>query len=191
MSMTFSFSFYNLWLFYVLAYAFAFPMQAWANNKRGAPFDDPEFLFRGKKIITIAMIWLFGGLAISLFVPVDFGILFYLGLPFYLGGMVIVGLTFYSFANHRGLVTTGIHQYSRNPGYVGWTIVFFGLCLMGWSASIWSILFLVYFIITLFYFHWTILLEEKFLTDKYGDVYREYLKRTSRYWGVPKEDAAS
>jgi protein-S-isoprenylcysteine O-methyltransferase Ste14 len=36
--------------------------------------------------------------------------------------MVIVDLTFYSFANHRGLVLTGIHRYSRNPGYIGWAM---------------------------------------------------------------------
>ena len=29
----------NLWLFYVLAYAIALPLQTWANNKRGKPFD--------------------------------------------------------------------------------------------------------------------------------------------------------
>jgi protein-S-isoprenylcysteine O-methyltransferase Ste14 len=185
-SMNIDISFHNLWLFYAIAYAVAFPMQMWANNKRGAPFDDPDFLFRGKKIFTIAMIWLFGGFIISLFVPVEFRILFYLGLFFYLGGMIIVGFTFYSFAHNRGLVTTGIHRYSRNPGYVGWTVVIFGLCLMGWSSSFWSILFLIYFIITPPYFHWTVLLEEEFLANKYGDSYRAYVKSASRYLGVPK-----
>ena len=101
-------SLYNLWLFYVLAYAIALPMQSWANNKRGEPFDDPEFLFRGNKIFAIAMIWLIGGLIISLFVPLDFGSLFYLGLFTYIDGMIIVVFMYYSFAHNRGLVTTGI-----------------------------------------------------------------------------------
>ena len=184
-------SLYNLWLFYVLAYAIALPMQSWANNKRGEPFDDPEFLFRGNKIFAIAMIWLIGGFIISLFVPLEFGSLFYLGLFTYIGGMIIVVFMYYSFAHNRGLVTTGIQRYSRNPGYVGWTFVIFGLCLMGWSASIWSVLFLVYFILTIPYFHWTVRLEEEFLADKYDDSYREYLRNTPRYIGVPKGEPGS
>ncbi len=177
--------FTNLWLFYVLAYVIALPIQEWANKKRGKPFDDPEFLFRGKTIFALAMLWLFGGLAISLFVPVSFGPLFYAGAAFFVGGMVIVGLTFYSFATQSGLTTTSIHRYSRNPGYVGWTLVIFGLTLMGWSPSLWSILFLVYFLITIPYFHWTVTLEEAFLTSKYGDSYKDYLQRTARYFGIP------
>jgi protein-S-isoprenylcysteine O-methyltransferase Ste14 len=182
--MNLPFSLTNLWLFYVLAYVIAFPMQLWANHQRGAPFDDPEFLFRGRKIFAIAMLWLGGGFILSLFVPVDFGPLFTLGLIFYVSGMLIVALTFYSFAHHRGLVTTGIHRYSRNPGYVGWTLVIFGLCLMGWSASIWSLLFLIYFLLTVPYFHWTVLLEENFLAGKYGDSYRDYLRNSPRYFGI-------
>ena len=176
----------NLWLFYVLAYAIALPMQTWANKRRGQPFDDPEFLFRGKFIFPLAMLWLIGGFVISLLVPLVSGVLFIVGLCFYIGGLTFVGFTFYSFAHHRGLVTTGIHRYSRNPGYVGWILVLLGLTLMGWSRSIWSIVFLIYLIVTILYFHWTVLLEERFLANKYGDSYREYLRNTSRYFGVSK-----
>lgn len=181
-----SISLYNLWLFYVIAYAVAYPMQIWANNKRGEPFDDPDFLFRGNKIFVVAMVWLIGGLILSLFVPVDFGTWFYAGLVFYIGGIIIGAAALYSFAHNQGLVTSGIQQYSRNPVYVGWTFVIFGMCLIGWSASVWSFLFLVYFLLTIPYFHWTVLLEEKFLANKYGDSYREYLRSTPRYIGYPK-----
>ena len=75
---------YNLWLFYAIGYVFAYSTQVWANKKRGEPFDDPEFLFSDKKIVVIAMIWLFGGLIISIFVPVNFGFLFYIGLTLYI-----------------------------------------------------------------------------------------------------------
>ena len=179
---------FNLWFFYVIGYVIAYSTQVWANKKRGEPFDDPEFLFSDKKIVTIAMVWLFGGLVISLFVPVIFELYFYIGLPFYLLGLVIVVLTFYSFAQTPGLTTSRIHHYSRNPGYVGWTILYFGLTLMGWSViSIWSIIFSIYFIITIAYLHWTVLLEEAFLVKKYGESYQEYLKNTPRYLGIPKK----
>ena len=47
----------NLWMFYVLAYAIALPVQEWANHKRGEPFDDPEFLLKGWTIGGLAMVW--------------------------------------------------------------------------------------------------------------------------------------
>ena len=53
-------------------------------------------------------------------------------------------------------------------------------------GSIWSILFAIYLIVTLFYFYWTTTLEEEFLTEKYGDSYRKYLKKTPRYLGLPR-----
>ncbi len=184
-------SLFNLWLFYVIGYAIALIVQTWANKKRGEPFDDPEFLFKDKKIVIIAMIWLFGGFAISLFVPLSFGILFYIGLVPFIIGLAIVITGLYFFAKKSGLITSGVNRYSRNPGYVGWSIFYLGLTLMGWSFSIWSIIFLIYFLITMPYFHWTVLLEEKFLSQKYGDSYKEYLKNTPRYLGRPKKNASS
>ncbi len=178
--------FHHLWLFYVLAYAIALPMQTWANKKRGEPFDDPEFLFQGWMIFALAMVWLVGGFIVSLFVPLASGATFAVGWCVYTGGLVVAALTAYSFAYHRGLVTTGIHRYSRNPGYVAWAAVIFGLTLMGWSESFWSIVFLIYFLLTLPYFHWTVLMEENFLAHKYGGMYREYLRDTSRYLGASK-----
>ena len=129
------------------------------------------------------MIWLIGGFLISLFVPVNFELSFYFGLFFAIIGLIIVGLTFHSFAHSPGLTTMKIHRYSRNPNYIGWIFFMGGLTLIGWSESIWSILFLLYFIFTVGYLHWTVLLEEAFLANKYGDSYQEYLKKTPRYLG--------
>ncbi len=49
----------------------------------------------------------------------------------------------------------------------------------------WSSAFVIYFLVTLVYFHWTVTLEEAFLLDKYGNSYREYLNNTARYLGTP------
>jgi protein-S-isoprenylcysteine O-methyltransferase Ste14 len=176
----------NLWIFYLGGYIIAYSIQLWANRKRGEPFDDPEFLFKGRMIVTSAMIWIIGGFVISIFVPVDFGILFYIGLGISVLGMVIGGLALYSFAHSPGLTTTRIHRYSRNPIYVGWSFFFLGLTIIGWSNSIWSIIFALYLAITIPYFHWTVLLEEAFLVNKYGDSYRTYIEKTPRYLGWPK-----
>ena len=177
----------SLWIFYVVGYAIAYSMQIWANRKRGEPFDDPEFLFQDRRIVAIAMIWIIGGFVISIFVPVTLEFLFYPGLALAIVGLVIGGLALYSFAHSPGLTVTRIHRYSRNPVYVGWTFFFLGLTLIGWSESIWSLVFLGYFIITIPYFHWTVLLEEAFLAKKYGDSYQDYLKSTPRYLGFSRK----
>jgi protein-S-isoprenylcysteine O-methyltransferase Ste14 len=176
---------FNLWVFYLGGYIIAYSIQVWANRKRGEPFDDPEFLT--PRIYIPAFIWIIGGFVISLFVPLDFGILFYIGLSVSAIGMAIGILALVSFANSPGLTTTRIHKYSRNPVYVGWIVFFLGLTLIGWSESIWSLLFLLYLVITVPYLHWTILLEESFLVSKYGESYQMYLSTTPRYLGIPKK----
>lgn len=180
--------FINLWVFYLAGYVIAYAMQIWANRKRGAPFDDPDFVSR-KKIYVPALLWIFGGFAISIFVPFEFGLLFFLGFLILAAGMIIGGLALYSFAHSPGLTTTRIHRYSRNPIYLGWTIFFLGLTLMGWTDSLWSIVFVMYFIYTVFYLHFTVLQEEKFLIGKYGDAYQKYLDETPRYLGPSRSSS--
>lgn len=177
----------NLWLYYTIAYIIGYGLQEWANHKRGEPFDDPEFLFSDKKIVILALLWIFGGLAIGIFVPVSIGVQYYIGMFFFILGLVIEAFTMYSFANHKGLTITGIHRFSRNPVYVGWLTVFLGLTIMGWTESSWKFGFLFYFLISFPYLHWTILLEEKFLLKKYGQTYQEYLEKTPRYIGFVKK----
>ncbi|MGW8144671.1 MAG: methyltransferase family protein [Anaerolineales bacterium] len=128
---------------------------------------------------------------ISLFVPLSMGRLFYCGIFFYIRSIILAAGALYSLAHNRGLVTGGFYRYSRNPNYVGWTLVIFGMAMMGWSSSIPSTLFLVYFFLTIPYFHWTVLEEEEFLENKYGDSYREFLKITPRYIGFSKNAHAS
>jgi protein-S-isoprenylcysteine O-methyltransferase Ste14 len=177
---------FNLWLFYLAGYVFSYLFQEWANRKRGEPFDDPEFLFRDKKTVPIALLWLFGGLAIALFVPLDLGLLFYIGLAITIIGLAVSTAGLYSFARHSGLTTSGIHRYSRNPLYLGTIVFLLGLTVMGFSGKdlLWSMIFLAYFVVTIPYLHWTIKLEEEFLSNKYGSPYKEYLRQTHRYIGI-------
>jgi protein-S-isoprenylcysteine O-methyltransferase Ste14 len=177
----------GLWIFYVIGYAIAYPLRNWAQKTRGEPFEDPELLAQKKAMIP-AMTWILGGFVISLFVPINFGFLFLIGLLLAVIGVIIVGYVFYSFAHNPGLAIRGIYRYSRNPNYIGWTIFFLGLTLIGWSESIWSIIFLAYLVYTICYFYWVVLQEEEFLTNKYGDSYREYVEKTPRYFGKVKDE---
>ena len=172
----------NLWIFYIGGYAIAYPLRMWAENKRGMPFEDPD-LTSQKKVMIPATIWMIAGLAISVFVPISSGVLLGAGLAIAIIGFVLVGIVFYSFANQPGLATQGVHRFSRNLNYIGWTVYFLGLTVIGWSESIWSILFLAYLIYTAIYLHWNVLQEEKFLLHKYGESYQSYLESTPRYFG--------
>ncbi|MFX1483620.1 MAG: methyltransferase family protein [Promethearchaeota archaeon] len=176
---------FNLWLFYIGGYAIVYPLRLWAEKKRGSPFEDPE-LTSQRRFMIPAVIWMLIGLVISFFVPIEYGLLFYPGLVIALLGIILVAIVFHSFAKQPGLATGGIQRYSRNPNYIGWTIYFLGLTLIGWSGSIWSYLFLFYLVYTAAYLHWNVLHEEVFLANKYGDAYEEYLRTTPRYFGRPK-----
>ena len=73
----------NLWLFFVPKYGIIWALMILANRKRGRPIEDPEFYQRpgGKKCMAFGWIWLMVLLLISLFTPVNFGALFWIGLP--------------------------------------------------------------------------------------------------------------
>ena len=176
---------FNLWIFYVLTYVVAFPLRQWANAKRGEPIEDPEMMAANKVLMVATLLWLFGGLAISLFVPLSSGVVFYVGLIIYFIGLIITAAALYALGEKPGLVNGGVYRNSRNPNYVGMIIVILGMTLMGWTGSLWSIVFLIYFVLTIPYFHWTVLAEEAYLSDKFGDAYRDYLSSTARYFGAP------
>jgi len=180
---------WNLWLFFVPGYGIIWASMIWANRKRGKPIEDPgHYKFHGRKVVVIGWTWLIALFVLSLFTPVNFGILFWIGLPFFIVGIVLNAISMHSFAQFTGgLNTTGIYRYSRHPMYVGGFFFLLGLCLMGWSTSGWSIAFLALFILSIPYYHWNALLEESFLEHKYGNSCLEYMNKTPRYLGGLKK----
>jgi len=75
------------------------------------------------------------------------------------------------------IVTTGPFKYTRNPMYLCFMIVFVALALLA-DAPL-----MLLVTLSLFYFldQRVIVPEEKYLTDKFGDVYLAYTK-TARRW---------
>jgi len=73
------------------------------------------------------------------------------------------------------LVTNGIYQYSRHPGYFGWFWWAIGtqvllsnpLCIIGYTIASWR------------FFHDRIHYEEEYLVQFFGENYVNYRKRTS------------
>ena len=75
------------------------------------------------------------------------------------------------------LVTAGIYRISRNPAFLGFDLMYIGLLIAFFNYI--HLFFVLFAIIML---HLQILQEEKFLTDTFGEKYKEYRKHTGRYF---------
>jgi protein-S-isoprenylcysteine O-methyltransferase Ste14 len=79
------------------------------------------------------------------------------------------------------LTLSGPYRWSRNPQYVGWFLFLLGFALIDWS--LWCLAALLVVAISL---HLLVLVEEEHLRRVFGEPYREFCRRISRYagWGV-------
>lgn len=75
------------------------------------------------------------------------------------------------------LVTKGIYQISRNPAFLGFDLIYIGLCMAFFNVvllmiSLWGIVMM----------HLQILEEEKFLSTAFGAEYEAYRTHVGRYF---------
>ena len=120
----------------------------------------------------------------SIFLPLKLGtVWFYVGLPITLIGFIAGVIVILNWAaSPRGEpVTNGLYCYSRHPMYLTAFVFFLGVSIA--TASWVFLLFTILLIAASFYFA---PLEERSCLDKYGDAYREYMKKTPKYLGIPK-----
>jgi protein-S-isoprenylcysteine O-methyltransferase Ste14 len=75
------------------------------------------------------------------------------------------------------LVETGPFRFSRNPIYIGLSLIYFGLATT--LTSVWAMLFLPALIAVVHY--GIVLREEAYLTDKFGATYTSYQARVPRW----------
>jgi len=77
------------------------------------------------------------------------------------------------------LVTDGIYQYSRNPAFLGFDLVYIGILLMFYNTVLFEITLLVILLL-----HMQIVnVEEDFLIATFGQEYVDYKKKVRRYLG--------
>ncbi len=83
-------------------------------------------------------------------------------------------------------ITNGAYKISRHPMYFSGFLMFIGVVI---SCASWVVLILAVAWIVL----WRILVsaEEKFLSEKYGESYRDCRNRTPRWIGIPRSSSAS
>lgn len=139
---------------------------------------------REKKIIMLCMTPYYLFIIYSVFVPLK------LGTIWFTVGFIIFIFCFIAQTNAYVIyrttsldepVVNGVYKISRNPQYFFNIIAFLGVAVAGTS---WLMaLFVIMYAIPQ---HLVILREEHLCLEKYGDTYREYMNRTSRYIGIPK-----
>lgn len=78
-------------------------------------------------------------------------------------------------------VSHGIYQYSRNPAFLGFDLMYIGILLMYFNWIL--LLFTIWAVVML---HLQILQEEKYLQTVFGEEYLAYQKGTGRYFGRKK-----
>ena len=77
------------------------------------------------------------------------------------------------------LVTGGIYQYSRNPAFLGFDLVYIGILLMFFNTGLFEITLLVILLLHL----QIVNVEEDFLIATFGQEYVDYRKKVRRYFG--------
>lgn len=74
------------------------------------------------------------------------------------------------------LVTKGIYQISRNPAFLGFDLIYIGICI-----TFFNVILLFISLLGILMMHLQILEEEKFLPTVFGAEYEAYRKRVGRY----------
>jgi protein-S-isoprenylcysteine O-methyltransferase Ste14 len=137
-----------------------------------------------KKINRVMLIVFFTMVIYTIFLPLKPGtIWFYAGLAVYLLGFIISTAALFSIAATKPgePFTTGMYRYSRHPIAIGTLLPFIGV---GIATASWLFLLLSAILMVISYF--LAITEESATTKKFGDAYREYMKRTPRWIGLPK-----
>ena len=78
------------------------------------------------------------------------------------------------------LVTGGPQAWTRNPMYVGWTLLHVGVGLLArspWVLATWPVSFALV--------HRSVLHEERGLAQRFGREFTEYRTQVPRYVGLP------
>jgi protein-S-isoprenylcysteine O-methyltransferase Ste14 len=75
------------------------------------------------------------------------------------------------------IIKNGIYKYIRHPGYFGEILIFFGLGFVTYSL----LGILGAFIVSLMVYFGEVVPEEKYMLEKFGKEYEEYMKETFRF----------
>ena len=120
----------------------------------------------------------------SIFLPLQLGTLwFYIGLPVFLAGLVILTIATINFATApvEKPATKGAYYFSRHPLYLSMLVIYVGT---GIASASW--LFILLGIANILWIRTGAITEERYCLERYNKDYHEYINKTPRWIGVPK-----
>jgi len=175
---------WNAWIFIIPLIVYWFGGIKFLFSKR-MPESPPLKRRKDKIIMQILMVTMFGSFFYSIFVPFKLGtIWFYIGLLVYLVGIALITISMINFAATpiNKPVTKGAYRYSRNPMFISFFLLYFGIAI---ACVSW-----VYLVITVLFIAIMAYLspiEEAITLGHYGTTYEEYMNRTPKWIGLPKK----
>jgi len=177
---TFEIGLWNAWILTTILFLFIMLSGALPKNigKRITPVREVKKINSGMMIVFFALI------IYSIFLPLKLGTIWlYIGLAVYILGFIISSAALFSIATTKPgePFTTGMYRYSRHPIALGTLLPFIGT---GIATASWLLLLLSSILTVLS--HFSAVTEEGATAEKFGDTYRNYIKRTPRWIGIPK-----
>ena len=137
-----------------------------------------------KRVINAVFLPMVVSFIYAVFLPLRLGTAWlYSGLVIYLFGVVFSIVTVLNFATSPKdkVITKDLYGTSRNPMYIGLLLMQIGV---GITCASW--LYLLLTLVLLILLNANLSGEERYCLHRYGDDYREYMKRTPRWIGIPK-----
>ena len=173
----------NGWMMLVIFYlVFILLMFLFPRDVVAKLFDRSGWSRQQRLLSALGIPFVLGFWLVAIFTSLKIGHpVFIIGLVIYVvgfGGMITALLNYKNTPVDQP-VTEGLYRVSRNPQWVSLVAMF-----VGTGIAIGSWLALLLFAIGVGFYHFRILGEEKSCLARYGEPYREYLKRIPRYFLV-------
>jgi protein-S-isoprenylcysteine O-methyltransferase Ste14 len=188
---TFKIGIWNAWILQVLFFLAMFipdmflDKEARKRTKRLsklAPFQKTKkILALSTHVVIMPIVFIY-----SIFLPLKMDALWlYVGLPIFALALVISVAALFNIGSAPAdePVSGGVYRISRHPMYLSGFLMCISIAIScaSWIVLLCAVLWLVF---------WQIVVpsEERFLIERYGSLYREYMNRTPRWIGIPKAE---
>jgi protein-S-isoprenylcysteine O-methyltransferase Ste14 len=178
---------WNAWIFVLLGLLIGFVSWALIGKEAMRKFRMTPNVPRTRAEKTSDRVYLLlsgASMVYSVLLPIRLGSLwFYVGLVIWVLSEILSLMSFVSFGTTPldEVVTKGIFRISRNPVCLSGFLFNVGI---GIACASW--VFLLYAVVDAILMRISIGAEERFLLEKYGTSYREYMSRTPRWLGIPR-----
>ena len=177
----FSLGLLNGWIYFVFyLIIFIIVMSTCSREVKKRLYDRSLWDKKTKIITAIGKLFSFANIIMIFLAAIQFGkIEFIIGTVLYSVGLIGLGIAIINYRNAPldKPITRRLYKISRNPQMVMIYIMFTGMMLV-----IASWINLIFLFISIICAHFSILGEEKALTDHYGESYQEYKKKVPRYF---------